>query len=87
MAGTETTTLFSPCPAYVPLQAVDGVRSLLKDFQRAGCPSFEGFTRCWAASDLPALLAGALQAGSSRRARGPEKTTDEGRARAGATPP
>ena len=73
-------TTFRRCPAYVPLQAVEGVRALLTDFQRAGCPSFVGFTRCWAASDLPALLAGALQAGSSRRARGPEQTTDEGQA-------
>ena len=55
------TAVFTKCPPYVPLGAVDGVRELLCSFERDGSASFADFKRCWTASSLPFLLASALQ--------------------------
>ena len=81
--GMET---FRRCPAYVPLQAVDGVRALLQDFQRAGSPSFDGFKRCWASSQLPVLLSTALRRPAKARAPAPNVDAGEGEGQAAHEP-
>jgi hypothetical protein len=58
---TRSMSSFCPCPKYVPLVAVRGVRETLRAFEDGGDASFAAFKRCWASSALPALLSGALQ--------------------------